>query len=227
MIKKILYTLLIAGVLAFVFALLANAQIESAAKGKTFSKLEEVPVQHTGLLLGTSKFLGDGRINHYYQYRIDATVALFKAGKIKQLIISGDNSRKDYDEPSQMKADLIAAGIDGSKIYLDYAGFRTLDSMVRAKEIFGQKSVTVISQEFHNERAIYLAQRSGLTAIGYNADDVEGRNGLKTTIREYFARVKVFVDLMTGKEPHFLGEKVDMSKPALDVNPLPSSKSDS
>jgi len=106
--------------------------------------------------------------------------------------------------------DLIKGGIPEEKIFLDYAGFRTLDSMVRAKEVFGLDSVTVISQKFHNERAIYIAERKGLSAIGFNAKDVSTRNGLKVQFREYFARVKVFLDLLFNTQPKFYGDKVEI-----------------
>jgi SanA protein len=111
-----------------------------------------------------------------------------------------------------MRADLIRAGIDSSVIYLDYAGFRTFDSMVRLKEIFGQDSVTIISQQFHNERALYLASKEGLYAIGFNAADVSARMGARTELREKFARVKMFLDLWFGTKPKFLGSKVDIPR---------------
>lgn len=185
-----------------------NYIIERSSAGKTFSKVEEIPSNHVGLLLGTGKFLSGGQENPYYQYRIDAAAGLLKSGKIKYLVISGDNSHKDYDEPSDMLADLLAVGIDSSQIYLDYAGFRTFDSIIRLKKIFGQSKVTIISQQFHNQRAIYIAQREGIDAIGYNARDVEKNFGFRVQMREKLARVKVFLDLMMGKEPRFLGETI-------------------
>jgi SanA protein len=171
-----------------------------------------IPFQKTGLLLGTSKFLKSGLINPYYKYRIDAALALFHQKKINYLVISGDNSRKEYDEPSSMRADLIAGGVDSAQIYLDYAGFRTFDSMVRLREIFSTDSVTVISQAFHNERALYIAQREGIYALAFNARDVGKRMGFRTQLRERFARVKVFVDYLIGKKPKFLGTKVELPK---------------
>jgi len=107
-----------------------------------------------------------------------------------------------------MKADLVKKGIDSSIIYLDYAGFRTFDSVVRLKEIFGQDSVTINSQPFHNERAIYIASGQNISAIGFNARDVNIKMGLRVQLREKLARVKVFIDLISGKEPRFLGDKV-------------------
>lgn len=124
------------------------------------------------------------------------------------VVISGDNSRKGYNEPEDMKSELMLRGIPEDKIYLDYAGFRTLDSVVRMEKIFGQKSFTIISQKFHNQRAIYIAHAKGLQVVGYNAEDVNAYSGFKTQLREKFARVKLFLDLWTGKNPKFLGEPV-------------------
>ena len=182
--------------------------VVNAAKGKIFADVESIPFRKTGLLLGTSKYDKSGKLNPFFTYRIDAAVKLLKAGKIKYIIVSGDNGRNDYDEPAQMRADLIAAGIDSTRIFLDDAGFRTFDSVVRLKEVFGQDSVTFISQPFHNERAIYLAKKEGIDAIAFNAHDVYKRAGFKVQLREKFARVKVFADLLFGKKPKFLGAKI-------------------
>ncbi len=144
------------------------------------------------------------------QHRIDATIALYKAGKIEFVLVSGDNGTIYYNEPTTIKKDLVEGGIPTDKIYLDYAGFRTLDSMVRAKFIFGLDSVTVISQQFHNERAIYIAEKKGLKAIGFNAKGISGKQGIKVQFREYLARVKVFIDLLLNTQPRFYGEKIEI-----------------
>lgn len=99
-------------------------------------------------------------------------------------------------------------GVPENRIFEDFAGFRTLDSVVRAKEIFGQDSITIISQQFHNERAIFLAEKHNIKAIAFNAKDVNAKWGIRTKVREVFARVKVFLDLLTEKEPKFGGEKI-------------------
>jgi SanA protein len=135
---------------------------------------------------------------------------LLRERKISYLVISGDNSRNDYNEPQMMENDLFAAGVDTNVIYLDYAGFRTFDSMIRVREIFSQDSVTVISQQFHNERALYIAEQENISAIGFNAKDVASNRGLKTKLREKLARVKVFVDYLINTEPKFLGPKVEV-----------------
>lgn len=175
-----------------------------------YDEVAEIPYGQTALLLGTSPKLKSGNDNLYFIYRIEAAAQLYKAGKIKYIIISGDNKKRNYNEPEAMKEALIQQSVPENIIYLDYAGFRTLDSVVRAKEIFGQDSITVISQQFHNERAIYLAQKYGLHAIGYNVQDVSKYYGLKTQLREYLARVKMFIDIIMNKQPHFLGEKIEL-----------------
>ncbi|MGB5274619.1 MAG: ElyC/SanA/YdcF family protein [Flavobacteriaceae bacterium] len=190
--------------------MVCNYTINSSAEGKTFSTIESVPKNRVGLVLGTSKRRTNGQPNPYYTYRIDATIALFKAGKIDFVLVSGDNGTIYYNEPTTIKKDLVEGGIPENRIFLDYAGFRTLDSMVRAKEVFGLEHVTVISQKFHNERAIYLAEKKGLHAIGFNATDVSGQPGLKVKLREYFARVKVFLDLVFNTQPKFFGDTIEI-----------------
>jgi len=208
---KIIITLLLAIVLLpLLLIIFADIRIKSASKNYIYSDLEEIPYKKVGLVLGTVKILENGRVNLYYKYRIEAAIALYQAGKISYIVVSGDNSRKTYDEPTQMKEDLMAGGVPEEVIFLDYAGFRTWDSVVRIKEIFSQDDFTIISQRFHNERAIYLAQRYKLNAIGFNAQDVSRRYGLKTNFREKLARVNVFVDLLTNKKPRFLGEKIEI-----------------
>ncbi len=207
--RKIMwYLLIIIGVCIIIGIPMSNYIIESYGNKKVYSDVLSIPYNRVGLLLGTSSTLSNGNNNLYFDYRIDAAVQLYKANKIRYIIASGDNSRNNYNEPQEMKDALIRKGIPSSAIYLDYAGFRTLDSVVRANEIFSQNSITIISQKFHNERAIYLATYFGIDAIGFNAKDVDARAGFKTKVRELFARVKVFVDLITNKQPKYLGEKV-------------------
>lgn len=194
-------------VIFFLVVYFCNRAVTKAAEGKLFTDVDAVPYNKAGLLLGTSKYVGN-RLNYYYVFRIEAAEKLYKAGKIKYIIVSGDNGRKEYNEPETMRDDLIQRGVDSSHIFLDYAGFRTFDSMVRLKEIFGQDSVTVISQPFHNERALYIASREGITAIGFNARDVNKAAGAHVLVREKLARVKLFLDYFFQKKPKFLGEKV-------------------
>lgn len=187
-----------------------NFAIEKAAKPYVFSDVTKVPSNKVGLVLGTSKTLDNGYPNSYFVYRMEATKQLFDAGKIEYIIVSGDNSKKNYNEPRDMKEELVKMGIPEGRIFEDFAGLRTLDSVIRAQEIFGQNSYTIISQKFHNERAVFVARQSGINAIAYNAKDVSNYFGLKTRIREYLARVKVFVDFSTNKTPKHSGEEISI-----------------
>ncbi len=154
--SKIFISFLILIVSAFIFTYWANYKIKNTAKPFVFDQVNDVPEVNVGLLLGASRLTANGYENFYFNYRINAALELFHAGKIKYIIVSGDNSRKTYDEPTDMKNALISGGVPDSVIYLDYAGFRTFDSVIRSKEIFGQTKITVISQKFHNERAVLL-----------------------------------------------------------------------
>jgi len=208
--KKTKIVIFIIFILPIIIVFASNYAIKSNAENKTFSNSNNIKKNKVGLVLGTSKILKNGRINLYFKYRINATVELYEKGKIDFVLVSGDNGNKNYDEPTDFKNELIKRGIPENKIFLDYAGFRTLDSVVRAKEIFGQKSITIISQKFHNERAIYLAEKNGINAIGFNAKDLTGRYGIKTKVREYFARTKAFLDIVFRVKPKFLGKKIEI-----------------
>lgn len=182
--------------------------VTSSTKSQVYSDLQQIPHNKVGLLLGTAKTLKHGWSNLYYKYRIDAAVALYKAGKIDYILVSGDNGTKDYDETSAMQADLIAMGIPKERIFMDYAGFRTLDSVLRLKKVFGENAVTIISQPFHNQRAVFIANHKDISAVAYNAKDVSINSGFKTQLREKFARVKMLLDLAFGKNAKFYGEKI-------------------
>ena len=197
-------------ILLVIIVLVPNLWVDLSTKHSTFDSIQQIAKNRVGLLLGTSKFSNNGEINLYYKYRIDAAVELFNSGKIDFILVSGDNRKKNYNEPVTIKNDLIAQGIPESKIFLDFAGFRTLDSVIRAKEIFGQDSITFISQRFHNERAIFIARRKKLTAIGFNAKDVNVYYGFRTRIRELLARDKMIIDLIFNKKSKFLGDKIQI-----------------
>lgn len=188
--------------------------IKRAAGGRTYGEVSEIPHRRAALVLGCAKTLASGRGNLYFRYRIEAAAALYEAGRVDYLIVSGDNRHHAYDEPTDMREALIAAGVPGDRIYRDYAGFRTLDSVVRAREIFGQSEITIVSQPFHNERAIYIARGHGIDAIGLNAADVIRFGGLRTKARECLARCRTVLDLrLFGTVPKFLGPPVPLGGP--------------
>ncbi|VVV01678.1 MULTISPECIES: SanA/YdcF family protein [Mesonia] len=206
--KKIFYSLILLIFTVIIGVLIIDTYVSSSSSDKIYKETNKIPHKRVGLLLGTSKFLSNHQINLYYKYRIEAAAELFKAGKIEFILISGDNGSKNYNEPKLMKEDLMNKGIPEEKIYLDYAGFRTLDSVLRAKKVFGQNSFTIISQEFHNERAVFLAKSFQINAIAFNAKDVSINDGLKTQLREKLARSKMILDLIFNVEPKYLGKKI-------------------
>ncbi|WP_072931361.1 SanA/YdcF family protein [Chishuiella changwenlii] len=205
--KMVLFLLLFITVVTL-FSVYANYKIEKSTQSFVTDKIEKLPNTKVAVVLGTSPNLKNGFQNYYFTYRIQAAAELYKSGKVSHFILSGDHGKKNYNEPEAMKLALVKNGIPANVIYLDYAGFRTLDSMIRAKEIFGQSKFIVVSQKFHNQRAIYIAKQNGIEVFGYNAKDVNKQMGFKTNVREYFARTKVFIDNWFSVKPKFLGEKI-------------------
>lgn len=188
----------------------ADRAAVKAAEGKLFNDPAEVPETPVALVFGCSKTF-QGRQNLYFKYRIEAAVKLWDAGKVKCFIVSGDNHSHGYNEPHDMRDALVEAGVPGEKIVCDHAGLRTLDSVVRAKEIFGVDQVILISQKFHNERAAYLAESVGLEVVGLNAQSVTGPAARKTDSREKLARVKMWLDVnVLRTDPKFGGKREEL-----------------
>jgi len=208
--KKICFTASAMGVTGFLLILLINHRVNKIAEGKLFTDIRSVPEKDVAVVLGTSRYLTNGYENEFFKKRIDAAAELYLNGKVKKILVSGDNSIRSYNEPRDMRNALIERGVCAEDIVLDYAGFRTYDSMVRAKEVFGLNSFIVVSQEFHCERAIYIARSKDMLVTGYIAADPITRS-TKTYLREYPARVNAFLDCYILKtKPHFLGEKIDV-----------------
>ena len=191
----------------------ANVWIPFVARHSLYHQISSIPCREVGLVLGASPMLGPNHPNYFFRYRIDAAAKLYHAGKVRHLIVSGDNHSTEYDEPTAMRDALIRKGVPASAISLDYAGFRTLDSIVRAKKIFGQDRLVIISQAFHNERALYIAQQFGIDAIGWNARDIAYHKAPKTYLREYPARLKAWLDItILRTQPRFLGKEVKLPR---------------
>ena len=200
---------------ALLAVFLCDRQIERTAAGRHTDTISELTQTDVALVLGCAETLGNGRLNRYFTTRMDAAAELYHAGKCRRILVSGDNGRKDYDEPTRMAAALRTRGVPASSIRLDYAGFDTLDSVVRAKEVFGLDQVIIVTQGFHNERALYIASHYGIDAQGWNASDVSFRSGLKTRLREKLARVKTILDVhVLGSGPKYLGPKIALLEKA-------------
>ena len=195
---------------AIVLVVICNYLVLNSSKHALYNNTETTPYNRVGVLLGTSKYSRQGGYNDHYRLRIEAAVALFQAGKIEYILISGDNSTRYYDEPSTIRRDLLSKGIPAERIYRDYAGFRTLDSIVRAHRVFDLPKFTVISQATHNMRALYIAHNRDIDAIAFNAGD--GRNtDWNNRVRELLARVLAVLEInMLNTEPKYLGPVIEI-----------------
>ena len=195
--------------LVIAFTVYANITVDNAAGGRMHTSPASIPHNKVGLLLGTNPLNRLGRPNSYFTNRINTAAELYHAKKVDYIIASGDNHTKQYYEPTAMSDSLMAHGVPADRIICDFAGFRTLDSVVRAKEVFGCHSLTIISQEDHNARALYLAQANKIEAVAISAPLRAGRwVRTRLTLREWLARDKMMLDIWFGKRPHFVGEKI-------------------
>jgi SanA protein len=191
------------GVLAVVGADIA---CRSAASGKIFRTTKSVPTNDVALVLGTAKTTARGNPNLHFTQRIEAAAELIKSGKVRHLIVSGDNSVATYDEPTDMRDALAAAGVPTNAITCDYAGFRTLDSVVRAKTVFGLTNFTIVTEEFHCPRAVWIAQRHDLNVVAFAAPDLSARWSARVKMREALARTWCALDLyVLNRQPKFSG----------------------
>ncbi|MDX1301715.1 vancomycin high temperature exclusion protein [Photobacterium sp.] len=187
--------------------LVIDRWVSAQTSDRIFSDTSLIPARSIGLVLGTSKYIARS-LNPYYTYRMTAALELYEQRKISVFLLSGDNAHRSYNEPWTMKRDLLKAGIPEQDIVLDYAGFRTLDSIVRAKTIFDADHFLIISQKFHCERALFIAQSNNIDAICLAAPEPKGIAGFKIRLREVLARVKAVIDLyILDVKPRFLGPK--------------------
>ena len=184
--------------------------IHRTGEARVYDDPTQLPINDVGLVLGTSKESGGpGRPNPHFYNRIEAAAALYRAGRVKVLLVSGDNGTRGYDEPADMRTALLERGVPAKAITLDDAGFRTLDSVVRAKEVFGQRRLTIITDRFHAYRALFLARHYGIDAVAFPSAEVEVRWSMKARTREWFADTKACLDLyVLHTQPRFLGPPI-------------------
>jgi SanA protein len=207
--RRAIKFVLAVGGLGLLSIIAASVLINRAAGSRTYSDVKSIPHRPVGLILGCAKVLPNGNANLFFRYRVAAAAELYRAGRVDYLLVSGDNHIHAYDEAKDMKNSLVEMGVPREKIYCDYAGFRTLDSVVRAREVFGQTQITVISQEFHNRRAIFIARHRGVDAIGFNAPAVDVYESFKTRCREQLAKVNTVLDIfLFRRQPKYFGPKV-------------------
>jgi SanA protein len=193
------------------FFVAANIWVVKSTEARVFQDTDQLKDHRVALVLGTSHKLVGGGANPFFDHRMDRAAELYKLGIIDHFIVSGDNRTKFYNEPSEMRKALVARGVPSRAITLDYAGLRTLDSVVRSREIFGQNKILIITQSFHSYRALFISDYYGIDAIAMGAEEPELESAFKVRIREYFARTKAVLDLYLFKtNPHHLGEKEEI-----------------
>lgn len=194
-------------VLLVLFVAGANTYITAANRERLYTDIARVPSADVALVLGTSPRLQNGGQNKHFAGRMDAAAALYRAGKVRHLLVSGDNRTPYYNEPVMMKKALVARGVPAKAITYDFAGFRTLDSVIRAKEVFQLERCLIVTQRYHNTRALEIARATGLDAYGFSPPDVDFANSFATECREVLARVGTLLDLyLLDRAPHFLGK---------------------
>lgn len=187
---------------------LANWWIIRTTTPNIFADYQSIPSNPVGLVLGTSSRRADGSPNPFFHNRMMAAAQLYAMGKIGHIIVSGDNRSRFYNEPLEMKRALVKLGVPESAITLDYAGLRTLDSVVRSKEIFGQDHITIITQPFHSYRALFISHFYNIEAVALVANEPADEPAVSVYVREYFARAKAILDLYVFKtSPRHLGAK--------------------
>lgn len=206
--RKVVWRLLLAIVFFSILVLAGNIWVIKSTEDKVFSDYRQLPDNEVGLVLGTSNKLTNGSPNPFFENRIKTAAALYHEKKVSHFILSGDNRTRYYNEPMEMKKALVKLGVPASAITLDYAGLRTLDSVVRSKEIFGQNRITIITQPFHCYRAIFISNYYDIDAVAVVASEPAQEEAFKVYFREYLARTKAILDLYILKTaPRHLGDK--------------------
>ena len=195
MLKRVTKGVIALGFGGVVVVLLCNWWIVRSTRQQIYFDISKLPSNDVALVLGTSKFVRSGKENLFFRYRMEATARLWKEGKIKYIILSGNNDSEYYNEPMDMRKALLKLGVPQDIMTLDYAGFRTFDSVVRCKEVFNQDKITIVSQNFHNARALYIGNHEGIEAIAFAAQDVPDGYSFRTLIREYMARPYAILDV--------------------------------
>lgn len=207
--KKYFKIALYLAIIGLITIVSVNYYVKSSTKKNIYYSLKKFPKNDVGIIFGAG--INGDQPSKYLKDRLDAGIALYKAKRINKILLSGDNGREEYDELTVMKNYCFNHGVDTTKIFIDYAGFDTYSTMYRAKHIFKIKRATLISQEYHLNRAIYIGQKLGIKSVGYSANKGEYLGYNYVTFREYGSVFKSFLDVLRNREPHFLGGEIDIN----------------
>lgn len=196
----------VGGVILFLSG--TNAWVLLSAKSRCYESLELVPSRDVAVVLGTSPRLSSGSSNPFFESRMDAAAELYKRGKVRHILVSGDNRRKDYDEPTAMRDALVKRGIPEQAVSMDFAGLRTLDTVERARAVFGLSEALIVTDDFHLARSLFLAKAKGLDAVGVCGVRVRWSWSKKTRCREVVSRTLAWLDVyVLGTKPRHYGPR--------------------
>lgn len=210
--KRVVKGTLITLVSCALLLIVINLWVVNSTSDNVYTADETLPSNDVAVVMGTAMKLTSGKPNPFFEYRIQKAAELYQTGKVKYFIVSGDNRTKYYNEPIEMKKALIKSGVPDSVITLDYAGLRTLDTIVRCKEIFGQDTITIITQPFHCYRALFISKYYNMNAVAVMTEDPKPTD-VRVYVREYFARAKAVLDLYVFKtSPRHMGEKEPLKR---------------
>lgn len=196
--RKLLFAGLFAGVLLTLAVTAANLYIIKKEGRRVTPRADQIEKNEYALVLGTAPTF-HRRPNPFFVQRMDAAATLYRRGKVKKLLLSGDRSSDAYDEPAAMRAALISRGIPESATVLDNKGFRTINSVARAKRIFGLSKITIVTDDFHGARAVFLARHFGIDAVCFTSSPVPLSRSFKTRAREIASRTKAWLDVYVSR----------------------------
>ncbi|MFW0737383.1 SanA/YdcF family protein [Flavobacterium sp. T12S277] len=207
--KKNLKNLLYLAILGLIIIVSVNLYVKSSTRDLIYPTANNLPKNEVGIIFGAG--INGDQPSKYLKDRLDAGILLYQTHKIDKILLSGDNGRDEHDELTVMKKYCYQHGVDTTKIYVDYAGFDTYSTMFRAKSIFNVKSATLVSQEYHLNRAVYIGQKLGVKSVGFSANEGEYLGYKYVTFREYGSIFKAFFDVLRNREPRFLGNPIDIN----------------
>ena len=202
LVRALVLILLVAATLM----MLVPIAMRISVAGSIYASIYDIPQSEVAIVPGASVVRGVP--SQILASRADAAIALYKAGKVKKILVTGDNGALSHDEVTPVRKYLLNAGVPAADIFLDHAGFDTYSSMYRAKHVFKATSATVVTQDFHLPRSLYIAENLGIDAYGFEAD---GGSKVYDYVREIPASVKALYDLAVHREPKYLGEPLPLT----------------
>lgn len=210
MIKRILFLIVPTLALLIVFTIAAQTLIHFDTAGRIFDEAKDVPAAQAVIIPGAA-ILANRDLSPVFRDRVNTALQLYSSGKVSKILVSGDNSTVEHNEVNPVRNYLLERGVPGEDIFLDHAGFDTYSTMYRAREIFRVESAIIATQEFHLPRAIFLARNLGMTAYGLKADNDSYSLRPRNYVREFFAKEKAALDIMTNRRPKYLGEQIPIT----------------